>query len=400
MAVVSRSGYDAITRDGRLIETLSAYGLIFVYSVRSRHFPPFDLGRELHVIEMRNAEAYVSSLLAAVHQRYPLTRVISISEQDFILAAHAREALGLPGLSVAEATRYRDKVDMKSHLQPDIRHPAFLVTSLWDEVDAFLRAHGRIIVKPRRGAGSQDCHVITGADELEKCRQQIGNQLVNYFAEVYIDMPVYHLDALVRGGALRFATLGIYSHPPLQFAQSDWLTTISTNAPSRLYNHATSLLMKVLSSYGTHDGVFHLEFFASGDTVYFGEIAIRPAGGGIPETIYQAWGVHLFEEHVRIQLGLPPESSTVVTSGSDAKWAATMLYLPAKGGVLRRLRLEQVRSHPCVRSVSPHVSEGQRIAGARYSADCLFTVNIVADDRTQLESAIDDVKAMPVAMIE
>jgi len=383
--IVSRNSFAAITRESKLIDTLLGYDLFCIYSPRANALPPKEVCKELHLVELRDSEEYIASLASVIDSRYPLARVVSVSEQDLLPAAAARDRLKLPGLSRADAEPFRDKVRMKERVRGIVKVPEELLELRPDVLAKFRQRHSKIIVKPRAGYGSQNCFVIDSDAELAMILQQLEGQLGNYFAEQFISLPVYHLDALVRNGQCLFACLGTYNHPPMDFESSQWLVSTISNEPTALYKKASTLLSQLVECFGVADGVFHLEFFASDDELYFGEIAIRPAGGGITDAISRAWGVHLYEEHVRLQLGLAPKASP----GSYAvRHAANMLYYNDKAGELTRLDLSRVQADPLVRDVHVHAQTGRDIDAARYSGDALFTTAIVADFAVELDAAV------------
>lgn len=399
IVLISRAGYELITENENLIETLQSYNLFAVYSIRTHELPPRSCIKELHLVELRESEQYLPALVSTIDQRNSIKHVVSISEQDLIPAAHARKALNLPGLTIEQAENYRDKALMKSKLQKSGIHCAdYAIVHNFKEAETFLLKHGKIILKPRDGYGSQECQIVDGRSSLMDAWKLIEDHPSRYILEQFISLPVYHFDALVRDGELIFASLGSYERPPLNFAASEWRSTRLSNESTPLYQQGTAMLLKVLQAFDTADGVFHLEFFANEDETFFNEIAIRPGGGGITEAIYHAWGVHLNEEHVRIQLELPSKISDKTTF--PVRFAASQLYISLNSGKLRNVNIPGLLANESVKSAKVHYKIGEHVDKARYSSDSVLAAALVSDSREALETGISFVKEHSKITIE
>lgn len=388
IVVVSRNSYNAITKNHLLIDCLEGKDLFFIYSPRARELPNKSVAKEIHLVELRQSEAYISALTSVINSRYPIDYIVSVSEQDLLPAAAARTHLKLPGLDLETAQLFRNKLLMKSKLAGKVDMPDHTSNLSLENLRSFFRKHGKIIVKPHSGYGSQDCYVVNREEEIASVLEGIGDKSAEYFSEQFVDLPIYHFDALVRNGAVLFSSLGTYSHPPLQYIGSEWLVSVISNEESDLYRAALDMLKAITREFGVEDGVFHLEFFASKSEVYFGEIAIRPGGGGITDAIHRAWGVHLYEEHVRLQLQLPPKTKS---AKHEVKHAANMIHYASKNGRVANLNVEQVSMLPNVVDVHVHVEAGTTIESARYSGDALFTVVVVSDTQGDLTHSIQAV---------
>ena len=165
-------------------------------------------------------------------------------------------------------------------------------------------AAGRILAKPRLGSGARGIEVLTTAGAVDALLGRPAAQLAQLLVERFIDGAVLHLDAVVRDGRLLFSSLGRYEAPPLAFGSGAWSGTRFTNAASAVHDLARQKLRDLLQAWDVRDGVFHWEFFDTGSNLVFGEIAIRPPGGGVSRALYETFGVHLVQEHLRVQLGM------------------------------------------------------------------------------------------------
>lgn len=119
-----------------------------------------------------------TKLLAAARELAKPTafdRIETIDEPLVEPAARLREALQLPGLSVATARLCRDKVAMKALLREhDIPCAQSTAATTEAEVRAFAEQWGYpLIVKPIAGYGSLDTYRVDSATDLGRVLQQM-----------------------------------------------------------------------------------------------------------------------------------------------------------------------------------------------------------------------------------
>ena len=116
-------------------------------------------------------EGAVLAEVRALHGRVGLDRIECLWEPGMLLAAGLREALGLPGMTVAETVPFRDKEAMKQVLDAaGIRTPRhFRAARPPPSVrEAAERLGYPLIVKPIAGAGSADTYRLDSSADLER----------------------------------------------------------------------------------------------------------------------------------------------------------------------------------------------------------------------------------------
>lgn len=386
LAVVSRVGYDMLLRDGALIEPLREKNLIFINSTRTSHLPPKNVFSELHLIELRECDEYLAELIKSIGSRYPIRQVLTISEQDLTPVVYAREKLGFAGLQPAKAAFFRDKILMKEALAGSgLILPAYAHAIDDRALENLFSKFQKMVIKPRDGYGSQDTSVIDSRAKLDAFLSRPQSQRSGFLAENFVSGDIYHLDAVVRSGEILFSSLGKYIVAPLEFSGRRWAGTKFSNARTSLLEAAQKDLLTVLASFGVTDGVFHFEFFSNGDERVFGEIAIRPAGGGIADAIYHAFGVHLVEEHVRIQLELP---TSIASPTTKVMHGASLLMLSEAPGTIQGFKGLDSHSYASLKGINYHYKEGDTVSPTRYSADSLLTVSLATSDMQVLGEEI------------
>lgn len=238
---------------------------------------------------------------------YGIERVVALHEKDLLLAARLRADHGLAGPDPATTLRFRDKVRMKDALAaagyPDLPRYRALAPG---EVLAAAPWPGRLVVKSRWGVGSSQVRIVDGvaaADAAARELEQRGDELE---VEEFVAGDMYHCDAVVVDGAVRFAAVSEYLARPGQYGAGRVAGSVLVpDGPVRAAVRAAT--EQVLRLLGLDAGVTHVEFFRdpSGRLV-FCEAAARPGGGGISDIVARAYGVDLVRAAVELQCGVPP----------------------------------------------------------------------------------------------
>jgi len=244
--------------------------------------------------------ATVNTVLEQV-RKYGVTidRVESPWEPTVVLTARLREALGVPGMGVEQATAFRDKETMKQVLdRAGLRTPHHHRCNTSDEMRAAASDVGfPLIVKPIAGAGSADTYRVNDAAELERV---IG--LVQHVPEVsveeFIDGEEFTFDTVCANGEILYYNLCWYRPRPLVARSLEWTSpqTIAlrdVDAPHLAPGKALGL--GVLKALGFRDGYTHMEWFLTprGEAV-FGEIGARPPGARTVDVMNYACDLDLF----------------------------------------------------------------------------------------------------------
>ncbi|NEB00234.1 ATP-grasp domain-containing protein [Streptomyces sp. SID13726] len=241
-------------------------------------------------------------------------RIISMSEYELLDAARLRERLGVPGAPVARVLLARDKVLMKRAVdRAGLRVPRFL------PLTDFLRADGRApwsgatVLKPHRGASSEDVVVYgdpreayasvtgrtSGVSELDGT-EVTDEAVASYEVEEFVDGPVLHFDGLVQDGRVLALTGSEYLGTCLGYAQGVPLGSFQI----RLTDAAREWVARALDAVEIREGSFHLEAIRdSGGELVFLEVGNRVGGADVAATFELRTGVHLPSWELRVLLG-------------------------------------------------------------------------------------------------
>lgn len=391
ICIVSRSNYDHLKKNGHRFTCLSDSNIIYIFSLRSKFDAPKGTYEELHLVELRDSEDYIPELIKAISTRKKIKYIISMSEQDLLPCAAARDKLHLDGLSYKDAIKFRDKFIMKQIAESvDVKVPNYSLLSNKDVSLRLLNDHGKIILKPRDGYGSQGVVVINNKDEFDYYSTKLNLCSNDYLIEEFIEYDVYHLDVLLRDGKIIFSSLGKYDSPLIDINEKEWSCSFISNKKSSIHLDALRIFKNLISGFGVNDGVFHFEFFSNGKEIYFCEIAIRPAGGGITDTIDQTWDINLNEEHVKLQMhtasSFGPENEFPVC------YSAEMLMMSPKGGRIKEITgIKEINTEE-FKKIKIDKAKGDVIEPSRHSGDSVLTIILSSESEDGLKRAMKMVK--------
>ncbi|MBJ7609631.1 MAG: ATP-grasp domain-containing protein, partial [Candidatus Dormibacteraeota bacterium] len=227
-----------------------------------------------------------TAVLAAVRdraRRVHVDQVESLWEPTMLLAARLREALGVPGMTVAQTIPFRDKEQMKRVLDAaGIRTPRHRAAGTATDVrDAAAAIGYPVIVKPIAGAGSAHTHRANSEAELEEVLPDLAG-VVEVSVEEFVDGEEFTFDTVCGRGAVLYENISWYRPRPLVARSLEWISpitlalrdpTVDHLAAGRAMGHA------VVRALDVRDGFTHMEWYRRPDgEVVFGEIGARPPG--------------------------------------------------------------------------------------------------------------------------
>jgi len=233
----------------------------------------------------------------AQHAR--IDRIECLWEPLMIAAARIREALDLPGLTVAETVPFRDKEKMKQVLDAaGIRTPRHANAHTAHEVrEAIDRIGYPAIIKPIAGAGSADTFRIGDAPQLEQALARMGH-VAEVSVEEFIDGEEFTFDTVCGGGRVLYWNISWYRPRPLIARSLEWTSpqTMALRDPDVPHlAGGRAMGFDVLKAMNFTDGFTHMEWYLKPDgEAVFGEIAARPPGAFTVDVMNYACDTDLF----------------------------------------------------------------------------------------------------------
>lgn len=233
--------------------------------------------------------------------------IVALDDFDVETAAHLREHMRLPGMGESQARHFRDKLAMRAVAEAGgVRVPAYTRVVNYDELRAFMaRVPAPWLLKPRSEASSMGIQRLYDAEQLWRTLDRLGDQQSFFVLEQYLPGQVFHVDALVDGGAVAFAVASQYGRPPLNVYQDGGV--FITRTLDRASDDQRALLdanRRMLAALGMTRGATHAEFLKSDadGQFYFIECASRVGGANIAETVEYASGLNLWREWARLEV--------------------------------------------------------------------------------------------------
>jgi biotin carboxylase len=234
----------------------------------------------------------------AAHVR--VDQVESLWEPTMVLAARLREALGVPGMTVAQTIPFRDKEQMKQVLDASgIRTPHhYRATTAAEVRDAAERIGYPVIVKPIAGAGSANTHRVESAEELERVLPSL-QRVPEVSVEEFIDAEEFTHDTICAGGVVLYENICWYHPRPLIARQLEWISPVTValrDVHVPYLSAGVEMGRNVLRALRFRDGFTHMEWYLR-DTgeVVFGEIGARPPGARTVDVMNFAADTDLFQ---------------------------------------------------------------------------------------------------------
>jgi biotin carboxylase len=289
---------------------------------------PRDAIREIHTIPRSAPDADIRRVVAGIARRVHIDRVTALDDFDVETGAMLREFLQLPGFGRTVANRFRDKLGMRTTARRiGVAVPEF--TAVFNDQDLarwIERVPAPWILKPRSSAAATGLRKVNRREELWPALEAAGNDRDECLLERFVTGDVYHVDSIVRNGAVVFSVASKYGRPPMAVAHEGGvfvtrrLHDTSPEAASLLDANRT-----LLTGFGLHDGVSHTEFIAGPQGVLFLETSARVGGAYIADVVEAATGVHLWREWARLETAGEANAYSVPASRGDAAGIALCL---------------------------------------------------------------------------
>lgn len=222
--------------------------------------------------------------------------------------ARAREALGLPGLSVRSANLCRDKPAMKAALREvGVPCAASAAVSTAEELYAFAEREGfPLILKPRSALGGLGTYRVDNVKELQQAAVKLNvHRGESVAVEEFVEGHEGFYDTLAVEGVPVHEYISHY-YPNVLVALADRHVApkiASTNrVDSDSYDELRRMGRKVISTLGIGTAATHMEWFFGPKGLKFSEIGARPPGERIWDLYCAGNDVDLWFEWAAVRL--------------------------------------------------------------------------------------------------
>jgi biotin carboxylase len=270
--------------------------------------------------------------------------VVTLAEFCTVTAARVAQAAGLPGPSVSAARLARDKVALRRRLAgAGVRGPRFAVVRDEPDIAKFFAAGvNDAVLKPADSAGSTAVVRVGSAAEAIDALAGVLRWSFSGRAilEQFIAGREFSVEAIVRGGVTTVAAIVEKATIPQGFVEFRHVVPADL-APvqSAALARAASGVVRALE---VRDAIVHAEFRLGPEGFVPIEVAVRPAGGLIPDLLELATGFDLYRAQAALALGQPPEPAAI-GNGS----CAGVQFVTATGTVQSDAPLDELlEDHP------------------------------------------------------
>jgi biotin carboxylase len=318
------------------------------------------------VNDAMNAGQLVAGIRDVTRHTGGVHRVIGILENAQETIAEVRGALGLPGMDVATAERFRDKGIMKKTLR-EAGIPCARYKRLHSVEDgrSFAKEVGfPIVLKPPAGAGCRATYQVSHQQELEAALAETQPSTHReVLAEEFVVGEEHSFDTIVLDGKVIFHNILRYLPGPLDVTRNEWIQWCVL-APRDISGKEFDPIRKVgvdaVEALGLRTGMTHMEWFRRKDgSPVVSEVGARPPGAqftsvmsyAYDRSLYHAWAHAVIDERVE--------------GPFERKYAAGCAYLrgPGNGRVAAVEGLDEAQ-----KAVGQHVVEASLPKVGRFKA--------------------------------
>ncbi len=240
-------------------------------------------------------------------------RIIGILENAQEAIARTRELLGLPGIDLATAERFRDKGVMKNTLR-DAGVACARFARLHSAADArkFIAEVGfPVVLKPPAGAGCRGTYRVNNTAELDVALSESQPSATReVLAEEFITGEEHSFDTIVIDGEVKFQNILRYLPGPLDVTRNEWiqwcvLAPRDISGPE--YDPIRKVGVAAVKALGLRTGMTHMEWFRRKDgSAVVNEVGARPPGAQFTtvmgyvydRSLYHAWAQAVIDERV------------------------------------------------------------------------------------------------------
>ena len=275
-----------------------------------------DAMRHLHgsvahwkVADIMNVDQLVWATRELGFRKGPVERLFGAYEQLQVPLAQAREALGLPGLSVQAAINFRDKARMKTLLRsnglPCARHR--LAPSV-DDASAFAEVSGfPVVVKPPAGAGAHQTYRVENMDQLRRALAvQPPSATTPVLLEEFVRGEEHSFETISIDGQSVWHSLTHYYPTPLHVLENPWIQwclVLPREIDNPRYDDIRNAGRRALDVLGMTTGLTHMEWFRRPDgSIAISEVAARPPGAQITTLVSRAHDIDFVHAWARVMI--------------------------------------------------------------------------------------------------
>lgn len=296
---------------------LQRYGVEVIAVDRYDNAPAMQVAHRSYTISMLDGNA-LRDLIAKEQPHYIVPEVEAIAT-DILVELEQEGFTVIPSARATRLTMNREGIRTLAAGELGLRTSPYRFAGTKDEFEESVKAIGYpCVVKPIMSSSGKGQSVVRSAADIDRSWQYAqeggraggGRVIVEGFVD--FDYEITLLTVRHKDGVTFCAPIGHRQE------HGDYRESWQPHPmPPGALGDAQDIAAKVVNALGGR-GIFGVEFFVKGDTVYFSELSPRPHDTGMVTMISQ--DLSEFALHVRAVLGLPipnivqhgPSASSVV----------------------------------------------------------------------------------------
>lgn len=313
-------------------------------------------------------------LMASLPKNMKFTHVIAGSENSVLQASQARKWLETKRNPLSVALKCTDKLKMKIYLNENgIPMTPFLGKQMYESPEQVIKDLGKdIVVKPRKSSGGRGLKKITDKSEIDEV---LNNRTL---LEKVIEGSEGSVESLIEDGEIKFTNI-------TQYQKIGTCNYIPGHYSEKHKNSILELNKLVVKALRIKWGITHMEFYNTDSGLLFGEIALRPPGGYIMDTMEHVYGCNIWDLLVRVELDIK-----ISAFPERKKYGASYVIYPKVGTISGIIGEEKVHKLKSVIKFSVKAKIGQQVKKRAGVGEDFGYCIFAHEDKQQL---LDDIKA-------
>ncbi|UVW27627.1 formate-dependent phosphoribosylglycinamide formyltransferase [Massilia sp. H6] len=291
-----------------VIIALQRLGVEVIAVDRYPNAPGHQVAHRAHVIDMTDGAA-LSALIALEQPDLVIPEIEAIATETLVALEEQGRITCIPTARAAMLTMNREGIRRLAAEELGLPTSPYRFASSLEELQQACAAVGfPCVVKPVMSSSGKGQSKLDGPDEVAAAwehaasgsRVDAGRVIAEGFIDFDYEITLLTVRAPGSGGAVETAFCAPIGHKQVQ---GDYVESWQPHpmSPAALAA-AREVAGKVTGNLGGY-GVFGVELFVKGDTVWFSEVSPRPHDTGMVTMITQVQSQ--FELHAKAVLGLP-----------------------------------------------------------------------------------------------
>lgn len=348
----------------------------------------FKVQQIIYIEDLLNLETIVNELDSLETKGKKVKAILSFIDPFVSLAAQLTNRFGLVTLTVDALKTMEDKWCSRERLKNNPSTPYYSPCSIEKPVSEMIHKYHKLlplVVKSPRSSGSKDVLLVETEQDFIRAISYFKRKKLNshIIIEEYIDGPQYLVEVFVCHFEVSIVAIidqEVSSFNRFIITGYGIPTHLSTDAQETL----TNVVKKIVNDMGLEHGTCHLELrFVNGKWKLI-EINPRMAGGAMNRIIYEATGINLAKETLKLYLGKelslnPIRKKHVFAQFVTVHSAGRLLKIKGIPKAKNYDGIKEVYVKPSIGAIlTPPLSMGNRYAYVIASSDNSFQAKKMA----------------------